>query len=58
MGDVVQTTPTLAALKKLVPRARISFLVKAAFAPLLKNHPCVNDLLPLEPGAEGQRPGP
>ena len=47
-GDVIVTTPVLAALKKKFPQTEIDFLVEKPFAPLLENNPhlrqvCVYD---------------
>lgn len=38
-GDVIVTTPIIAALKKRFPSAEIDFLVEKPFASLLENHP-------------------
>lgn len=40
-GDVIVTTPVLAALRKTFPDAEIDFLVDRPFAPLLAHHPAL-----------------
>ncbi len=39
LGDIVLTTPVLMALEERYPRARIDYLLKEQYAPLLENHP-------------------
>jgi ADP-heptose:LPS heptosyltransferase len=41
-GDVIVTTPVLAALHKALPEAEIDFLVDKPFAPLLENNPALH----------------
>jgi ADP-heptose:LPS heptosyltransferase len=50
IGDVVLTTPLLRALRARHPQAAITFVTKRAMAPLVANHPAVNEVLALEPG--------
>ena len=45
LGDIVLTLPTLSALRRSFPDARISWLVRPEFAPLLKNHPALTDII-------------
>ncbi len=45
LGDVVLALPALSALRRNFPDARISWLVRPAFAPLLKNHPHLTDVI-------------
>ncbi len=45
IGDVVLITPAIAALKKAMPAARISVLVKPYTAPLLKTHPDIDEVI-------------
>ena len=45
IGDVVLITPAIALLKKSIPGARVSVLVSAYTAPLLKTHPDVAEVL-------------
>jgi lipopolysaccharide heptosyltransferase I len=41
LGDIVMALPTLAALRKSLPDAKITWLIRPEFALLLKNHPHV-----------------
>lgn len=43
-GDVMHTLPLLAALKRQYPDAFVGWLVEAAAAPLLENHPLIDRL--------------
>jgi heptosyltransferase-1 len=43
-GDVLHTLPTLAALRSAYPDAHITWLVEAAYAPLLAGHPALNEI--------------
>lgn len=45
MGDIVLALPVLSALRKGFPDARISWLVRTDFAPLLENHPHLTDII-------------
>jgi len=42
IGDVVHTLPSLAALRKLYPRAHITWVIEEAAADLIKNHPLLD----------------
>jgi len=46
LGDIVLALPALTALRKSYPDAKISWLVRPAFAPLLKNHPHLTEIIP------------
>ncbi|MBI4583164.1 MAG: glycosyltransferase family 9 protein [Planctomycetes bacterium] len=48
LGDVIHVLPSLAALKELFPRARISWLVEPLGAALLQGHPLLHRLFVLE----------
>lgn len=39
LGDIVLALPALSALRKSFPKARINWLIRPEFAPLLQNHP-------------------
>lgn len=52
LGDVVLTTPAVRSLKAAFPGARISFLTKGAYSPLLEGHPDIDRVIAFEP-----RPG-
>jgi heptosyltransferase-1 len=43
-GDVLHTLPTLEALRAAYPRALITWLVEAAYAPLLAGHPALDEV--------------
>jgi heptosyltransferase-1 len=43
-GDVLHALPTLEALRDAYPHARITWLVEAAYAPLLSGHPALDDV--------------
>jgi len=45
LGDIVLALPALSALRKSFPDARISWLIRPEFAPLLKNHPHLTDII-------------
>jgi heptosyltransferase-1 len=43
-GDVLHTLPTLEALREAYTEAHITWLVEAAYAPLLAGHPALNEV--------------
>ncbi len=45
VGDVIHTLPSLAALRKLYPRAHITWVVEEMSADLLRDHPLIDRLL-------------
>jgi len=45
LGDIVLTLPALSALRRSFPDARISWLIRPEFAPLIKNHPALTDIV-------------
>jgi len=45
LGDVVLTTPLLAALRRRVPAAQLTILVTPAAAPLVARHPALDEVL-------------
>ncbi len=45
LGDVVLTTPVLAALRRCYPRARLVMLVTPTAAPLVAHHPAVDRVI-------------
>ncbi len=51
LGDVVHALPVLTALRVRFPAARITWVVNAAFEPLIRNHPDLTDTLPFDRGA-------
>jgi predicted lipopolysaccharide heptosyltransferase III len=50
IGDTVLATPSLGALKRFVPNAEIDILVEDWVAPVLDEHPHVNNVVTLERG--------
>jgi len=49
VGDVVMTLPLLKPLRDRFPAAKISFLTSQGAAPLLRNHPHVDEILTYDP---------
>lgn len=45
LGDIVLALPALSALRKSFPDSKISWLVRPEFAPLLKNHPDLSEVI-------------
>ena len=45
LGDIVLALPVLSALRNSFPDAKISWLIRPEFAPLLKNHPHLNQTI-------------
>jgi predicted lipopolysaccharide heptosyltransferase III len=50
IGDTVLATPSLFALKRFLPHAQVDILVEDWVAPLLENHPHVDNVVVLERG--------
>ncbi|MEM0999800.1 MAG: glycosyltransferase family 9 protein [Bacteroidota bacterium] len=44
IGDIVLTSPVIRSLRRCQPEARIHFLTKEAYAPLLAHHPGIDQL--------------
>jgi len=51
IGDTVLSTPSLFALKRFLPHAQIDILVEDWVAPLLANHPYIDNVIELERGS-------
>jgi heptosyltransferase-1 len=45
IGDVVMSLPALSALRKAFPDAKITWLIRSEYAPLLRNHPDLNEII-------------
>lgn len=45
IGDITTALPSLHSLRKAYPRARISWLVRSEFAPLLEGHPELDEII-------------
>ncbi len=48
IGDVILTTPMLAALKQSLPGAKLTVLVKPEAGPLLRVHPMVDEIITID----------
>jgi len=48
LGDIVLALPALTALRQSFPDAKISWLVRPEFAPLLENHPHLDEIIPFD----------
>jgi lipopolysaccharide heptosyltransferase II len=53
LGDVILTTPALAALAKRYPGAEIHYLAEAPYVPVLEGNPHLAGVIPLRPGLAG-----
>jgi len=51
MGDVLLTTPAVRCLRRKFPHAKIDFLVKSEYAPLLRGNPHLDVVVPFDPKA-------
>lgn len=47
LGDIVHSLPVLSALRQSYPTARIGWVVEKVFAPLLTDHPKVDEVFPV-----------
>ncbi|MCJ7674204.1 MAG: lipopolysaccharide heptosyltransferase I, partial [Sedimentisphaerales bacterium] len=48
LGDIILTLPALSALRRSFPDAKISWLIRPEFAPLLDNHPHLDNIIPFD----------
>ena len=55
IGDTVLATPSLFALKRFLPHAQVDILVEDWVAPLLANHPHVDNVIELKRGGLAKR---
>jgi len=46
LGDIVLALPALSALRRSFPDAKISWLIRSEFIPLLENHPHLTEIIP------------
>ncbi|MFO0832627.1 MAG: glycosyltransferase family 9 protein [Phycisphaerales bacterium] len=46
LGDVARTVPVLASLRMAYPHARIDWVVRDIFAPVLRHHPALSNIVP------------
>lgn len=56
LGDVVHCLPVLTALRRALPEARIGWVVEDLFAPLLNDHPGLDEVVPVRLRAWRKRP--
>ena len=52
LGDVILTTPVIAALKAKFPHSELFFLTKAGYGDLLRNDPRIFSLVELDPAGK------
>jgi heptosyltransferase-1 len=45
LGDIVMALPALSALRRSFPRARITWLIRPVFAPLIAGHPHLDEII-------------
>lgn len=57
IGDTVLTTPSLYALKRFVPDARVDILLEDWVAPVLEGFECVDDIITLKRASTAARAG-
>src|SRR5580698_9691628 len=48
MGDVIHALPAVASLKRSFPNARMSWVIRERWAPLLAGNPHVDELIPYD----------
>src|SRR5260370_467137 len=51
LGDIAHSLPVLSALRKRFPDTHISWIVNRGYAPILEQHPDLNDIVPFDRGA-------
>ncbi len=51
-GDVILTTPAIEALRKAWPKTKITYVVKKAFADLIRHNPNVDGVIEIDAGAK------
>lgn len=47
LGDVIHQMPALTEARRRLPQARFSWVVEEAFAPLVRLHPAISDVIPV-----------
>ncbi|HEX2654794.1 MAG TPA: lipopolysaccharide heptosyltransferase I [Xanthobacteraceae bacterium] len=47
LGDVIHNMPAVSDVRKVLPKARITWIVEEAFAPLVRLHPGVDNVIPV-----------
>ena len=56
LGDVVHTTPAATLLKRVWPRARLTWVIEPRWAPLVQEHPAVDEVISLPLGDWRSKP--
>jgi heptosyltransferase-1 len=54
LGDILHSLPVLTALRRRYPHAHITWVVNQGYAPLLRGHPDLDDILPFDRRASRQ----
>jgi lipopolysaccharide heptosyltransferase II len=49
IGDIILTTPAVAALKRALPKASLTYVVEAPFARLVEGHPDLDKVIVIKP---------
>ena len=55
LGDTMMATPTVSAIRKMLPKAKLSILAKPVFSTFWKEYPGVDEVIGLEKGFGGFR---
>jgi lipopolysaccharide heptosyltransferase I len=55
LGDVMHALPVLCALRRRFPGAHLAWVLNSVYAPLLRPHPDLDEVIPLDRGALGRR---
>ncbi|MEM8960320.1 MAG: lipopolysaccharide heptosyltransferase I [Acidobacteriota bacterium] len=56
LGDIVHGLPVLGALRRHFPDARLGWVVEAPFAPIVRHHPAIDELIPVRMRAWRKKP--
>jgi lipopolysaccharide heptosyltransferase I len=51
LGDIAHALPALSLLRMGFPDAYLAWVVNRAYEPILRNHPCLNAIIPFDRGA-------
>lgn len=57
LGDVIFSTGALVLLRKVYPQAKITFMVRPGVAPVLKNHPSIDEVIAYDYKSKGDKLG-
>ena len=56
MGDIIHCLPFLSALRRRLPDAEVAWVVEKVWAPILRGHPDIDELIPVRTKAWRRRP--